>query len=139
MAENKNYVGGSFAPALDDKKLAEYRKLADKASPAVGEAMKSLIKMMETFHSRPKAKDAAKATNSRPHPSGMGMITGLPDEEVKRIWDVVPWQHEVDMYKQLFESIPADSEKAIRDAAFHLVWVAQELTIDREPLTADNL
>lgn len=73
---------------------------------------------------------------------------------------------ECDMYAELFEQLPTGVEgyvmeevklpdgskahkqkpvvsnpeaKALRDAAFHLLWWAKELTLDREPLTADML
>lgn len=132
-------VGGSFAPPLDAAKLEEYRALAAEASPEVGEAMNSLIKMMESFHDRPAPKKGERAPAGIPHPSGLGLMVKLPDAEVKRLWDVVPWEHEVEMYKQLFDTIDPAGKKALRDAAFHLAWYARELTIDRVPLTKDQL
>jgi hypothetical protein len=126
--------GGSFAPPLDAKKLAAYRKLAKAEGGAVGDAMTALCDMAETFQKTPASKREGK-----PHPSGRGMIVRLEDAEVERIDPVVPWPHECEMYAKLFDGIDPQARKELRDAAHHLLWFAVELTNDREPLTSDRL
>jgi hypothetical protein len=68
----------------------------------------------------------------------MGQIVPLHPAEVERIWDHVPWDHELDGIQRLFDAIPA-SQKDLRNAAFHLLWYAKELAHDREPITQDKL
>jgi hypothetical protein len=128
-------IGGSFAPPLDAKGLAAYRKLADDADPQVSAAMKGLADMVDLHRKGPDG-GAQKATKGTPHGSGRGMVVPLPEEEVKRIWDAVPWQEELDMYATIFDRI---SDKPLRDAAFHLLWYGRELFLDRVPLTADQI
>lgn len=138
-------LGGSFAPPLDDAKFESYRKLAKDADPQVADHMATLIKMVETYRGRPKAvaKAVAKAqsdpASGTPHPSGLGTMFHLPETEVKRLWDVVPWQEEIAAYSTVFDKISPEAQKELRDAAFHLLWFAQELTLDREPITNDRL
>jgi hypothetical protein len=134
-------IGGSFAPPLDAKKLERYRELAESAEPAVKDAMLSLCGMAESFHAA-KPPKAPKAP-SVPHPSGVGLITPLPQSEVERLWDDVPWPHECDAIQGLFDRLPVGAkgseENDRRNAAFHLLWYARELTMDRTPLTSDRL
>lgn len=143
---NQVRLGGSFAPPLDAQKLADYRELAKSASdPRIQDKMLSLCEMMEVFHQTP-----ASALSGSPHPIGemqdaqgnkyrAPVVVPLEDSEVKRIWDYVPWDYECDGLGTLFETIPNETHKSLRDAAFHLLWFARELTRDREPLTNDKL
>lgn len=130
----KTYIGGSFAPPLDAAKLAEYKALAAAAEEKVREGMTALIKMVETFRETP-----ASTQTGKPHPSGRGLVVPLDEAEVKRIWDVVPWQEELDLYAGWFDKIDPVKLKPLRDAAFHLLWYGRELFLDREPMTADRL
>jgi hypothetical protein len=130
----KSYIGGSFAPPLDAEKLATYNALAHDASEQIGEAMHKLIDMVTLFQQTP-----ASSAEAKPHPVGVGVIQKLEEAEIKRIWDVVPWREECDMYAKLFDGIDATTNKPLRDAAFHLLWFAYELTSDREPCTCDKL
>jgi hypothetical protein len=145
-AANPTRFGGSFAPPLDADNVKSYRELAEggDVSPQVADAMGVLIKMVETHLDRPapkaaKGKGKAAEPAGMPHPSGLGTIVDLPEEEVERLWDVVPWQEEVTMYGQVFDRIDPAKEKPLRDAAFHLLWFAQELTMDRAPITSDQV
>jgi hypothetical protein len=127
----KVQFGGSFAPPLTAEKLASYKEQVGAfEEPYKGEVLK-LIDMVETFQQTP-----ASSNGSSPHPSGTGFITPLEDAEIKRIWDKVPWWYEVDALKTLFDKLPVGN---LRNIAFHLLWFAQELTLDREPLTNDKL
>lgn len=134
--ENTTRIGGSFAPALDAKGLAAYRKLAADAPPQVAEGMRVLADMLEFYRKGP---EGSRSTRSTPHPSGRGTIVTLPDDEVKRIWDAVPWDDDLDMYAKVFDRIDPVAQKELRNAAFHLLWFGRELFLDRVPLTADKL
>lgn len=133
MAKQQRY-GGSFAPPLDAAKIAAYRSLGTAAGGQVGEAVGKLCDMVAIFQQTP-----VSTAKGVPHPSGRGIITPLEDEEIKRIWDAVPWDTEIAMLRDLFETIDPKASKPLRDAAFHLLWFAVELEKDREPMTADKL
>lgn len=129
------YIGGSFAPPLNAAKLAEYRALAESASPEVKDAMLGLCKMMAAWHQQP-----VSALPGKPHPAtARANIVLLEPPTIKELWEHVPWPKECNYMAELFEEIPNDTQKPLRDAAFHLLWFAKELSIDREPLTADKL
>lgn len=131
----KTWIGGSFAPPLDTDKLTRYRELADTAvSSQVREVLHKLCDMVAKFWETPKS-----SLSGVSHPSGRGLIINLEDDEIKRIWDYVPYDKENKMYAELFDTIDARTNKELRDAAFHLLWFAVELEKDREPLTNDML
>ncbi len=65
-------------------------------------------------------------------------VVGLTDDLVGQLWDSVPWEHEVVALKELFGAIPV-AEAELRNAAHHLLWYVAELSMDREPLSADKL
>lgn len=136
-------LGGSFAPPIDAETLAEYRTIAEGAPPELKEPMVELCKMVGVFNETPASRQPG-----TPHPVGTmlrgdgsvipaPLVVPLDEAEIKRIWDYVPWDHECEMYRQLFETIPVDSP--LRNPAFHLLWYAVELTRDREPMTKDKL
>lgn len=112
------FLGGSFAPPITAEQVAEYRELAKSAELPVRDAITELATMVEVFLETP--------TTDGPN---------LPEAEVKRIWDYVPWDHECEALKPLFETLPTGP---LRNAAFHLLWYAVELTQDREPATTDR-
>lgn len=133
MAKTPRY-GGSFAPPLDATKIAAYRELGTAAGGQIGEAVGKLCDMVALFQETP-----ASTANGVPHPSGRGVMVPLEDEEIKRIWDAVPWDTENAMYAALFDTINPTTDKPLRDAAFHLLWFSVELEKDREPMTTDKL
>lgn len=125
-------IGGSFAPPVDDQKLSHYEALmAAVEDRQVREYGESLLKMLRTFRASPDSK-----AKSKPHPSGRGTITPLEQAEIDRIWDFVPWPEECDAIDVVFERLPSGD---VRNAAYHLLWFARELSIDREPCTCDKL
>jgi len=132
----KQHIGGSFAPPLSDGLLAEYRARIDAlpASP-VRDAMDALHKCCAAWWELPEST----GTKTTAHPVGVGTIVELGDAEQKALYDLIPWEHELSAMRPLFEGISAATDKALRDAAHHLLWHAVELNQDREPLTADKL
>lgn len=103
------YKSGSFAPPLSAEKLTAYKTLAETADPQIKEMMRTLVKMLEEFRKTPESK--AKGT---PHQSGLGTVVLLEGEEIKRMWEHVPWMEELKMWEQLAEKI--DPDKATRNA-----------------------
>jgi hypothetical protein len=132
MPETRIITGGSMAPPLDAAKITEYRKLAEGAPDQVKEGMTTLLAMADSYAKGPAAKAAGTKAGTA-HASGMGNVVPLEDAEVKRLWDVVPWNEELEMYGKIFERIDPSSSKKLRDAAFHLLWLGRELFLDREP------
>ena len=144
----KARLGGSFAPPINSDRIAAYRELA-KSSPdeRIRDAMLPLCSMVESFYQTPRSTAAGK-----PHPTGVGVVVPLEEAEIKRIWDLVPYDYECDALGTLFSTLPDGCEEvdgeivvtnseqnARRNAAFHLLWFARELTRDREPITNDLL
>jgi hypothetical protein len=125
-------VGGSFAPPLDKTKLAEYEKLgATIEDRQTADYFKSLVAMLRHFWKTPESK-----LPGSPHPSGVGTIVPLEQAEIERIWNAVPWSQECDVIGVVFDKLETGP---IRNAAYHLLWYARELTADREPITKDKL
>lgn len=126
----RKLIGGSFAPPLDESKLAAYEALAATADRRVKEQMSQLIAMLRVFWETGESK-------AEPQRSPIGvLVTPLEDDEIDRIWDHVPYPDECDGIGRVFDTLP---DGAIRNAAFHLLWYARELAADREPVTNDKL
>lgn len=129
----RTQIGGSFAPPITADLLSEYRAAAAAAGDQkIKDAMLQLCDMVELFQQTP-----ASRNGGTPHPSGLGLMVPLEDAEVQRIWDAVPWDYECDAIQSLFDTLSPESP--LRTPAFHLLWMAKELTQDREPMTTDKL
>lgn len=136
-------VPACFAPPIDSAKLDEYEKLASQATGPVADSIGQLIAMVRLFLETPKSTRPAETVHLRAVRDGKTITSAscipLEDAEVERIWDAVPWEHELDAMGQLFESISNETHKPLRDAAYHLLWYGRELTRDREPMTVEML
>ena len=155
----QKHYGGSFAKPITDQDLVTYKQLADSCTdPQSAGYMRDLIKMMEEFRKTPKSTQPG-----TPHLSGRGTIIPLEPAEIKRIDPVVPWASECDLMGKCFAKLPVGDENLppgeytaaqleahantlndydsgrVRNAAYHLLWYARELTNDREPITTDTL
>lgn len=127
-------LGGTFAPPLTDELLASYRSLKPTDGP-VGDALETLLKCVEKWWELPESQGTA----VRRHPVGVGTIVPLEQNIADALWDLIPWDHELNAIQSLFDTIDATSSKPLRDAAFHLLWFVKELNNDREPMTNDLL
>lgn len=129
----KQRIGGSFAPPLPAEKLVEYRQTIEThAADDIKQALLGLCDMVQTFQQTPES-SAPKAK----HPVGVGFVQPLDESEIKRIWDLVPWDWECAALETQFNKLAVDSP--LRTPAFHLLWFAKELTKDRQPCTNDKL
>lgn len=126
--------GGSFAPPVSDETLATYDNLAADAPTPIGDAMRRLLTMLRKFRETP-----ASTAPSAPHRSGVGVVRQLETAEKERVADVVPQRDELEMFAARFDTLDPMHNKALRDAAFHLLWFACELKLGREPCTNDML
>lgn len=130
------HVGGSFAPPIDEAKLAGYESLAVSAGGRVGEEMAKLLKMTRAWWELPESTRPGTEHPSTPRAA----VIPLEDAHVKALWDLVPWPDELKLLSNGIDSGVFDSLTGpLRDAAFHLLWFAGELTLDREPITLDKL
>jgi hypothetical protein len=131
----KPSVGGSFSPPLSDAKLADYRSAIELLQPKsrLREALEILLNCCEQWWEQPES-----TGSGRPHPVGIGLIVDLDDSIAAALWEHIPWNDELDAFQKLFDAIePADA--TLRNMAFHLLWHARELALDREPMTNDKL
>ena len=125
--------GGSFAPPLNDDLVANYKAMAE-ALPAdsqIRDAMLKLHTCCAQWWELPESTGGGK-----PHASGRGTIIGLDEPIKKALWEAIPWRTELDAMAKLFDGIDAIKQKPLRDAAHHLLWHANELDLDREPITS---
>ena len=131
-----------FAVPLTDERLAKYRDLvAGLETSAVKDAMAECLKAVELWwelpeSTRPKDRPFAIRHEGKDHEFA---VTPLEGEQVKALWDAVPWPYELQAMGALFETIDPVAGKELRDAAHDLLWICVELSLDREPLTADKL
>lgn len=130
------HVGGSFAPPLTDELLTRYAAVATQAEPQVADALNALLKCVRAWWELPESTAAGS-----PHPSGRGMIVELEKGVASSLWPLIPWGHEIAAIQGLFDKLPSDTDaqKALRNAAFHLLWHVIELDKDREPITNDKV
>lgn len=132
MAEEKQVqFGGSFAPPLTPELLDKYETMLPGLEPRIADIFSELLTCARKFQETGESK-----LPGTPHRSGIGVIVPLEEKEKKRIWDFVPWMDECDLYGQVLDRLPAGD---VRNAAYHLLWYARELTLDREPITTDKL
>ena len=131
-----SFIGGNFAPPLSDEKFAAYKALVAvlPASP-VRDAMTGLLRCCEKWWQLPEPAGTA----IRAHPSGRGVVVALQDDHAAHLDDLIPWDYELEAAQKLFDTIDPVGDKALRDAAFHLLWHVKELSLGREPLTNDLL
>jgi len=124
-------LGGSFAPRITDDKLEEYRQLAGNVpDQRCSEYMIQLVEMLDLFNETPES-----SLPGTKNPLA-GMVVPLEDAEIKRIWDKVPYMEECDLIGKAFDILPPGEQ---RNAAYHLLWYARELTLDREPMTQERV
>lgn len=132
---SRQQYGGSFAPPLDDAKLATYADLAESADPPVKDAMLTLLRMASAWWSLPESTQAGRPHSATPRAT----IVPLEPAHIAQLWELVPWQDELDTFGKRFEGIDPARQKPLRNAAFHLLWLGVELCQDREPITSDKL
>ena len=125
-----------LAPPLSDEKLAAYADLATgQPDGPVRDAMCCLLDCVKIWWELPESTEA-----STPHLAGKGRIVPLTADLKAKLFDAIPWDHELAGIQTLFDALPNDPgpAKQLRDAAFHLLWHVKELNRDREPITLDK-
>lgn len=140
MSNNDNtkkvLYGINAAPPLPKEKVPVYREMGRALEPRLREPFMRLCDMVELFYETP-----ASTADGVPHPLApdRAVIVPLTEDEKARMWDAIPWPDELDLYGQLFDAIDNASQHDLRNAAYHLLWFARELDLDREPITTDKI
>lgn len=134
--EQKTLAGGSFAPPLTDELLAKYRHMIDSLDnlSQVYDCMNKLHKCCAAWWDLPESDTAGPQTHMT------GARVQLLDGPVRaKLFDLIPWMEELDVMGTVLDKIDPSSHRDLRNAAFHLLWHAKELCLDREPITKDKL
>jgi hypothetical protein len=127
-------VAGKRESVTPEQWAAHRRRLAD--------AYDSLLVCVRTWWDAPesKRKDGERWKLRHKGKEITVQETPLTPELVDQLWDTTPYMDELDLL-----STPRDDgildglEGDLRNAAFHLLWFAKEITLDREPVCADQL
>jgi len=132
----KQRIGGTFAPPLTDELLTSYQALINEvpAKTQLREALDECLACVRKWWELPES-----GGSSRPHGSGKGTIVDLDTQCQEQLWDLIPWEEEIETIAGLFDKLDPIKEKTLRNAAFHLLWHVKELNLDREPITKDKV
>jgi hypothetical protein len=134
-----------FAPPLTDELLARYEAMIDALPDDRGEvrdAMRECLAACKLWWELPESTRTADAQRFNIRHRGQDQtfsVVPLEKAHVEALSDAVPYGYELEAIQRLFDGIDPAAEKPLRDAAFHLLWHAKELCLDREPLTNDKL
>jgi hypothetical protein len=130
------HVGGSFAPPLTDDALERYRGLAAglPKNSRIRSIMDDMLACCDKWWDLPESNGTGK-----PHATGLGTVVTLSADNAKALDSHIPWDDELETWKRVLDGIDAETNKELRDAAHHLLWHVCELSLGREPLTADKL
>lgn len=130
-----------FASPLTDEQLKMYRTAVDQMSLSpVKDALNECLVGIEVWWKLP---ESTRTDVDRFHIKRQGKdktfaVVPLEEKHVEELFALIPWDYEIDAMQKLFNDIPTE-QKELRDMAFHLLWHARELCLDREPLTQDKL
>lgn len=130
------HIGGSFAPPLTNEILSDYKAVieATDAKTPVGSTLRILLNCVERWWELP-----ISGGERIPHQVDKVTLIKLTDEIQQTLWDYIPWDYELKSMGQILDTISPETQKPLRDMAFHLLWHTVELCLDREPITTDQL
>lgn len=136
MEPQKKLVGGSFAPPLTDELMLGYRKRINALPDSpVRSALTTLAHCCGIWWELPEPT----GTKTSTHATGNGMVVELQADHKELLDEHIPWKHELDAIQLLLDSISNETDRDLRNMAFHLLWHVKELDLGREPLTKDKL
>lgn len=116
-----------IAPAFTDETLARYEALAGTISdPQVKDAYQTCLNCVKKWWELPES-----TGRKVEHFTGKAFAQALDKPVQDALLESIPWQDELQLIGQRFDSLPAGD---LRNAAFHLLWYVVELNNDREPM-----
>ena len=122
-----------FAPPVDCGRLAVYTDLAESISDdEIATSFWFCLRCVQRWWEIP----ASQATSTSTHPCGLGKIVPLDCECRDLLGSVIPSAEQLRECGERFDRLPRGE---LRDAAFHLLWFATELSLGREPITNDTI
>lgn len=133
-----------FAPPLSDELLAQYKTLIDIVpNEELRDALLSCYNCVMAWWNLPESKRNDGLWFEIKHKDEEKRLKVIPleDEQIKQLWDATPWMRELNLLSTpqddgLFDKIKGTN---LRNAAFHLLWYAKEISLDREPITEERL
>lgn len=136
-----------FAPPLSDETLARYQALVAALGPDQAElkdVLSGLMKCIQVWWELPESRRKPtlwKLYHVERQAEMEVPETPLEHAHVTALWDVTPWMRELDTLSTPLADGPFDTlpPGELRELAFHLLWHAKELTLDREPMTRDKV
>lgn len=142
--ESKTIPVGCFAPPLSDKTLAEYKELIKEADGEIKDELEKLLTCVSAWWHLPEPKKTGREPRLALLHRGEEMevpIIPMDPAHVEKLDPVTPYMRELNTLSNeagtgLFDRLRAGP---LRECAFHLLWFAKEITLDREPLTQDKL
>lgn len=117
-----------FAPPLTDELIAKYRAVADSIPDARGDvrdAMRQCLKAVELWWSLPNSAGSPRDKSLEVVHRGKDAVvklTSFTEDLVAKMWDAVPWPHEIDGMRDLFLGVEADAVG--RNTAAVAAWEA---------------
>lgn len=131
-----------LAPALDDATLERYAAIvADLETGELKSEMESVLACVRAWWEIPESKrrdvETIRVWNPAAKAWGTVDLQPLEAKHVAELWEVTPWMRELESIGvNLIDALPQGDT---RNALTHLLWFAKEITLDREPATADKL
>lgn len=120
--------GGSFAPEFTDELLDRYQELCMYLEGQVREYFETLLTLAEKWWQM-EVSDATPIGEYKDAKGMIGLVIPLTDTLKNRLDENIPWAEEIEIMSKVFEPLTGET----RNAAFHLLWLAKELELDREP------
>lgn len=152
-----------FAPELTDEKLVEYRGIVSGLpSGELKDALSQCLACVERWRTLPKSKETGPKVSVKHRGQNRDVhLVPMGKEKIEQLHDVTPWLNDLNTWDRELASllpdgtreVPAtiETEKglshitkgevvdanafALKTCAKHLIWLAMEITLDREPLT----
>lgn len=112
------HIGGTFGHEITPNMLKRYKELASGAPEEVRYWMNQLITMVEVFQQTPDSKHPgtpdpctqnARLADGTKIPQAL--IIPLEDEEIRRIWEYVPFEKELAVISAVFDTLPLGKEQ----------------------------
>lgn len=116
------YFGGSLAPTIDEVKMSQFRHFEGTLDGPANDYYTELLELAELWWDSDVSTAEAK-------PGRFQAIVPLTQELQNKFYNAIPWPKELALMAETFETLTGE----VRNCAFHLLWLANELNLNREP------